>query len=449
MSDNNQSSSKTYQTPRRKLWPWAITSVVAVLAALFLTVWVPQEQGEELLQRIEAAGGSYTLDTSERPEAGSLLEDFEYVELFDRVDHLSLPKVDSELFRDAVAAFASLETLEFDLANSPDFDREAAARMTELDNLVVIADEQLEKTDYAFLAGCQSVESLYLSGDFHDDGFWEFLPEMNSLTEFDLRAGSNMRGQGIPDLSTSKILSIGIQGDGGTSGFHGFNKLLTAPAMKEITMLGMSLVESDPVKYASPPALESLCLCGGACPDGILTVVSEAKSLYELKLISCQLSGDSLDQLKSLPLERLILDENLLSADSCRDLSELKTLKVLSVKNTGIKSDWIKCWVSSPFSYSLTELYFAGRGEYVTPTFGIRDTTTNNLDDSAIDVLMEFSNLKELTIYQRDYSNDAILKLAGHPTLKRLNIEGKVSNWLIEQFGEKVKQQGKVYPEIR
>jgi hypothetical protein len=219
--------------------------------------------------------------------------------------------------------------------------------------------------------------------------------------------------------------------------------------MKDLNMQNMSLIESDRVKYATPPALEKLYLASTIAEDGILTAVSEAKSLQELTLINCHLSGDALDLLASLPLVNLTLDYNPLSADACRGLSGFKALKNLSMKDTGIKSEWIECWAGSPLSSSLEALNLSGSGLYRSAGFNPLIPVGNDLDDRAIDVLLTFPKLKRLRIYQRSYSNEAILKLVDHPTLQRLNVDGKESSVLFEQFRKKMQEQGEIYPEIR
>jgi len=456
MTDTPHTSPEVRQKPARRLWPWAITSAVALLAALFLTVWVPQEQGEDLLARIKAAGGDYSINESARPEAGSFLDDIEYVELFDRVDRLFLPdsRVDSELFRDSVAAFTSLEELYFDLSNSPDFDREAASRLTELKVVFVTASPEPDTIDYEFLAGCANVEHLDLEGEFHNDGFWQYLPEMRSLTRLDIAEAENVCGEGIPDLSRSNLEVLEIYGTPHSGPpmlrdltstprrhiepceFHDFPSLLTAPRLRELTIKWIAVDNTAPGLIGSAPALEVLHLESAKATDRILPTLSQCTSLRVLYLDNNQLTGESLDLLASLPLAILVLDRNPLGEAAFRHLSQFDTLKDLHLSLVDVQPQWLACWKDSPLSRSLEVLTLKYDG-----------------GDEVIDLLMSFPKLEELTIYPGDqYPADqaeaAILKLADHPTLKSLTVPTRASPELIKQFRKKVKEQGRTYPEI-
>jgi len=441
MSDTNHTTSQPDQKRQRKVWPWAITAMVALLAALMLPARIPQKNKADLLEQIEAAGGYYTLDKSGRPETGPSLpgrgakaDDMEFAERFDRVEDLSLPLVDSELFCDSVVAFKSLELLKFDLANSADFNPETAARMTRLEWLEVTADREVKTPDYDFLAGCQSVERLVLTGGFHDDGFWKYLPDMKSLTSLEVTYGAQVRGDDIPDLSRSKLESITLSFDAGKRKFHNFELLLTAPRLRVLIVKKMVVDDSASGRFDSAPALEVLYLESANVTDRILPAVSRCQSLRVLNLSFNRITGESLDLLAPLPLEALYLRADPLTQDACRNLSEFATLQKLSLGSPGLQPAWLAAWVDSPLASNLSELSLS--------------RTAAEDADVIVEVLMSFPKLAFLDINRNHISDDALLKLADHPSLKRLNVKGIMSAELVELFRERVNEQGKTFPEI-
>jgi hypothetical protein len=441
MSDTHHVTSGSDRKPPRKVWPWVIVSMVALLAAQLLPVSIPQKHDADLFERIDAAGGHYSIDTTGRPDAGPsppkpgpMADGQEPEELFARVKDLTLPPVDSKLFRDAVAAFKSLETLEFDLANAAGFDRETAARMTRLEWLEVNADAEVHKTDYEFLAGCQSVERLILTGGFHDDGFWQYLPEMKSLTSLEVTYGPRVRGDGIPDLSESNLVSITMSHNAGQREFHNFASLLTAPHLRVLIVRETAVDAAASDRLTRPPALEQLDLTATNVTDSILPTLSQCTSMRVLDLSINQITGESLDLLASLPLEALYLDVNPLGEEAFRDLSEFATLKKLHLGNTRLKPTWLVHWEDSPLASHLTTLSLSGspRGD----------------GDVIVDVLMSFPKLAHLEINRNNISDDAILKLADHPSLRRLKFNGEVPGKLLKRFRTRVRKQGKIHPQI-
>jgi hypothetical protein len=297
----------------------------------------------------------------------------------------------------------------------------------------VTAYEDVGKADYGFLAGCESVKHLVLSGAFHDDGFWQFLPEMKSLERVVIEAGSKLHGEGIPNLSQSNFSNMGIKGVTTDCELRNVAELFTAGKLKELIVHHVRFNLTGNVPQIGPTSLTSLRLQLTIGTDQLIPILAQVKTLETVVFWNCRLTGETLDQLAAVPIQQIEFDMVPLTAAGLENLSKFSSLKNLVVRRSvEPNSEWVNSWADSPLSSSLETLVLSPHGA----------------GDELIDDLNTFSDLKSLTITKGDISGPGILKLADHPTLEQLNIGGGFPRELIFDFRKKVNDRGAKIPQI-
>lgn len=281
------------------------------------------------------------------------------------------------------------------------------------------------------------VSATFLDAGETDPGAVAIVGELDEVTHFDCRHPLDDEDIiALGNLSKLKVLEIGA-GDysrsemnllterldclqelvvvGGAFGPGAAREIGRLPALKRLDLRLCRFADEDFATLVNGQ-IEELNLYGTNITDEALFHIGQIQTLKRLTLSSTSITDAGIEHLESLHgLRELTLDFTQVSDKGLRNLARLQRLRLLELN-----------YCRSVSSKGVAELARL-------PELEDLDLSGTSVDDSNLDVLLDFRRLVKVSLYNTGVTDEGILLLKGS-TLKSLELPDSITDESVPSF---------------
>lgn len=301
-SDHTLATDSPQSPNRRALWPWVMSGIVLMLAALGLSFWWPMHRAGIVIEFLEGNHGYYQAQYNHPEWTNFFLGKRTFHPWFDEIDQINTNSArGNESFLKNLSSIRGLKELDLHLKSGSESSTESLSKLDQLEKLRLWGNHS--NIPSQSFVGLKNLKFLQLGELVLDDSLWKTVTE-------DL------------DLPYLSLLSCRFEGE------------VSNPKNSKLTKLFLYFCELDESfgkGIAELSSLESLVVWGDLNID-FLRQVGTNRSLKDLSIRSKsvnQTEWDFICQIETLDTLSIWVSDSISSAPALRSLSSISRSKNL------------------------------------------------------------------------------------------------------------------------